>query len=125
MKEQKFSIMNRIRSFIPAFNGLKILIKEEHNSRIHLLAAILVLIASILFRISAIEWIVVIFAIGLVFVSEIINSAIENITDFISSEKNDIIKKIKDLSAAGVLISSFTSLIIGLIVFIPKVSKLF
>jgi diacylglycerol kinase len=125
MKEQKFSIMNRIRSFIPAFNGLKILIKEEHNSRIHLLAAILVLIASILFRISAIEWIVVIFAIGLVFVSEIINSAIENITDFISSENDETIKKIKDLSAAGVLISSFTSLIIGLIVFIPKVSKLF
>jgi diacylglycerol kinase len=117
--------MNRIRSFIPAFNGLKILIKEEHNSRIHLLAAILVLIASILFRISAIEWIVVIFAIGLVFVSEIINSAIENITDFISSENDETIKKIKDLSAAGVLISSFTSLIIGLIVFIPKVSKLF
>ena len=125
MKEEKFSIMNRLRSFIPAFNGLKILIKEEHNSRIHLLAAILVLIASIIFKISAIEWIAAIFAAGLVFVSEIINSAIENITDFISPQENETIKKIKDLAAAGVLISSFTSLIIGLIVFLPKLLKLF
>ncbi len=124
MKEQKFSIMNRIRSFFPAFNGLKILIKEEHNSRIHLVATILALIASILFKISAIEWIAVIFAIGLVFVSEIINSAIENMTDFVSPGKNETIKKIKDLAAAGVLISSLTSLIIGLIVFLPKVIKL-
>lgn len=125
MKEEKFSVLNRIRSFIPAFNGLKILIKEEHNSRIHLLAALLVIIASIIFKLSAIEWVAVIFATGFVFVSEIFNSAIENITDFISPLKNETIKKIKDLAAAGVLISSFTSLVIGSIIFLPKLLKLF
>ena len=59
-------------------------------------------------------------AIGLVITSEIINSAIENISDFISPEKHDLIKKIKDLSAAGVLISAITAFVIGLIIFIPK-----
>ena len=124
MKEHKFSIMERIRSFGPAFKGLGILIKEEHNSRIHLFAALLVLAASIILRISAIEWVAVIFAIGLVFVSEIFNSVIENLSDFVSQEKNEKIRKIKDLAAAGVLVSSLTSLAVGLIVFLPKILKL-
>jgi len=124
MKQQKFSFMKRIKSFIPAFKGLKILFNEEHNSRIHLIATICVLVASIMLKISAIEWIVIIYAIGLVFVVEIINSAIENIADFVSPEKNETIKKIKDLAAAGVLISSITAFIIGLIIFLPKALKL-
>ena len=70
------------------------------------------------------EWIGVIFSIGLVFSLEIINSSIENIADFISPEKHKMIKKIKDLSASGVLISAITALIIGLIIFIPKILKL-
>lgn len=113
--------MKRIKSFRFAFNGLRVLIKEEHNSRIHLFATVCVLIAGFIFKISTFEWIAIIFSIGFVFTLEIINSAIENISDFISPEKHDSIKKIKDLSAAGVLISAFTALIIGLIIFIPKI----
>jgi len=125
MKTQRFSILNRIKSFGFAFNGLKILIKEEHNSRIHLIAAILVVLAGFYFRVSIQEWLAITFAIGFVIVLEIINSAIENISDFISPEKNDSIKKIKDLAAAGVLMSALTALVIGCIIFIPKVSALF
>lgn len=94
---------------------------EEHNARIHLVAAICAVIASIVFEISAFEWIAVIVAIGLVFALELMNSAIERIADFIAPEKNEKIKKIKDLSAAGVLISAITALIVGLIVFLPKI----
>lgn len=121
MEPQKFSIRKRIKSFSFAFNGLKILITEEHNSRIHLVAAICVVIASIVFKVSALEWIAVIVAIGFVFALEIVNSAIESMADFVSPEKNEKIKKIKDLSAAGVLISAITALIIGIIVFLPKI----
>lgn len=124
MKQQHFSIIKRIKSFQYAFHGLKILVKEEHNARIHFFAAICVLIAGIVFEISIFEWISVVFAIGFVVTLEIINSCIENISDFISPEKNNTIKKIKDLSAAGVLISAFTALIIGLIIFIPKIVAL-
>jgi diacylglycerol kinase len=124
MKQQRFLISKRLKSFKYAFNGLRILIKEEHNARIHLFATICVIIAGLFFNISMNEWIGVIFSIGLVFSLEIINSSIENIADFISPEKHEMIKRIKDLSASGVLISAITALIIGLIIFIPKILKL-
>jgi diacylglycerol kinase len=124
MKNQKFSILQRLKSFGYAFNGLRILLKEEHNARIHLVAGVLVVIAGIALKISTVEWIVLIFAIGFVIMTEIINSSIENIADFISPEKHEKIKKIKDLAAAGVLISAVTALIIGLIIFLPKILEL-
>lgn len=124
MKQQRFSILKRLKSFKYAFNGLRILIKEEHNARIHLFVTIGVLIAGLFFKISINEWIAIIFSVGLVFCLEIINSSIENIADFISPERHEMIKKIKDLSASGVLISALTALIIGLIIFIPKILKL-
>ncbi len=67
------------------------------------------------------EWIAIVFAIGFVFVVEVINTVIENITDFISPDENFSIKKIKDMSAGAVLISAIIAVVIGLIVFLPKV----
>lgn len=121
MKKANFSIKKRIKSFVFAFNGLRILFSEEHNSRIHLLAAIVVIIAAILFKINTYEWIAISFSIGLVITVEIMNTVVENIADFLTTEKNEKIKKIKDLSAAAVLISAITALSIALIVFIPKI----
>lgn len=124
MKNEKFSILKRIKSFKYAFNGLRVLIIEEHNARIHLMATILVLIAGVFFKISVIEWGMIAFSIGFVFSMEAINSAIENLSDFVSPNKQKLIKKVKDLSAAAVLISAITSLIIGCLVFIPKIINL-
>ena len=121
MEQHKFSIFKRLKSFLYAFNGLQILIREEHNSRIHLVATVIILIFAIIFNLNATEWTAIIFSIGLVITAEIINTAIENIADFISPDKSEKIKKIKDLSAAAVLISALTALAIGLIVFIPKI----
>ena len=121
MKYEKFSIIKRLKSFTFALNGLKILILEEHNARIHLVAAILVIISGILLKISNAEWVAVTFSIGLVFALETINSAIENLADFVSPEKNDQIKKVKDLSAGAVLIGAIAALVNGLIIFIPKI----
>jgi len=121
MKQQKFSIKKRLQSFKYAFNGLKILIKEEHNARIHLLATISVIIAGYIFKISTNEWLAVILSIGFVFSMEIINSAIENMADFISTMKDERIKRIKDLSAAAVLVASLSALIIGILIFLPKI----
>jgi len=119
--KKKFSIKERLVSFRYAFNGLKILIIEEHNARIHLFIACCVLVAGLIFKISTIEWIAVVFCIGLVFSLELVNSAIENAADSISKEKNKTVEKIKDLSAGAVLIAAITSAIIGLIIFLPKI----
>lgn len=113
-----------INSFKFAINGLKILFKEEQNSRIHLFATVCVIISGVILRISNLEWTAIMFAIGFVFSAEIFNTAVENIADFISPEKNIKIKRIKDLSAAAVLISAITALIIGLLIFIPKIIEL-
>jgi len=121
MKNKEFSISKRLKSFVFAFNGLKILFKEEHNSRIHFVATVIVIFASIFFELNTYEWIAVIFSIGLVLTAEIINTAIENIADFLTIENNNKIKTIKDLSAAAVLISALTALIIALIIFLPKI----
>jgi len=121
---QPFSISKRLKSFTYAFNGLKILVKEEHNSWIHIAITICVVIAGFLLHISLTEWLAVILCMGLVFASELINSAIENLADFVSPQKNEIIKKVKDLSAAAVLITTFCSVIVGLVVFLPKIIAL-
>ena len=117
----KFSLIKQLAGFRYAFSGLKILLKEEHNARIQLFAGTCALIAGFVFKISIIEWIAVIFCIGWVIALEAVNSAIENTTDLISKEKNETIKKIKDLSAGAVLIAAIASAIIGLIIFLPKI----
>lgn len=120
MKQEKFSISKRIKSFQHAFNGLKILWMEEHNARIHFLVGLIVVIAGFAFTVSLIEWILLAFAMGFVIVTEIINSSIENLADFVEPQLNPIMKKIKDLAAAAVLISAVTAVVIGLLIFVPK-----
>ena len=117
----KFLYNMRIRSFKFALNRLMILIKEEHNSRIHFAISILVVGTSILLKINKEEWLFVMLAIAIVFICEILNSSIENLAGFISQDYHEQIKKVKDLSAAAVLISSIFASIIGLIVLVPKV----
>jgi diacylglycerol kinase len=119
-KPENFSVRKRLKSFKYAFNGLKILIQDEHNARIHFIAAIIVVILGFLLKISMVEWLAIVFAIGFVITCEIINSAIENLADYVSPEKNEIIKKVKDLSAAAVLFSAITAIVIGILVFLPK-----
>ena len=118
MKNKQFSFRYRLKSFRFAFNGLKYLIEREHNARIHLVATALVITFGFAFKISLKEWMSLIIVIGLVLVSEIFNTAIETICDFISPQKHENIKKIKDLSAAAVLVSAVIAFIIGTLIFI-------
>lgn len=121
---KKFNINDRLKSFGNAFSGLAALLKYEHNARIHLFILALVIVAGFVLRISAIDWIAIVFASGLVFVSECINTAVENLSDVVSHEQNEKIKRVKDLTAAGVLISAIVSILIGIIVFFPEIYKL-
>ena len=119
-----FSIKERIKSFSYAINGLKILIQNEHNARIHLAASIVVILISYYLQISLVEWVLILFSIALVFIAELFNSSLEYLADAISMEKNNRIGTAKDMAAAAVLISAMFSVIVGLIVFIPKIMEL-
>ncbi len=122
--QNKFSSKKRAKSFVYAFNGIKILFTTQHNVWIHTVIAILVIIAGFLLKINTIEWCFIIFAIGIVFMTEIINTSIEYFVDFVSPEHNEKAGKIKDLAAGAALIAAITSASIGLIVFVSKVAKL-
>lgn len=122
---EKFSLKKRSKSALYALNGLKVLFLEEHNSRIHIAIVIVVVTAGFLLKISNTEWLVICILIALVFSLEIINSAIENICDYISPQWSEVIKKVKDLAAAAVFVSSVISVICGAIIFLPKLYNLF
>ena len=124
MKNEKFSLRKRIQSFGFAFNGLKIMLREEHNSRIHLFCACLVIGLMFIFNLSPIEIGLLIMVIGMVFTAELFNSALENLADHLSPDKNEKIKKVKDLSAAAVLVTALTALIVGCMIFLPKILEL-
>lgn len=117
---KRFSVKDRINSFTYAFQGLKTLFVEEHNARIHLFAGLLAVVLGFLLKISGNEWIALVIVIGLVFICEAFNTALEALCDYAQPEKHPQIKKVKDLAAAGVLISALSALLTGIIIFGPK-----
>ncbi len=117
----KFSIRARIKSFSFAWAGITSFFKTGHNARVHLVMACLALAAAGFLKVSPVETIAVIAAIALVWITEMINTVIENIMDFISKESLPQIKIIKDIAAGAVLIASIAALVIGCIVFIPRI----
>lgn len=122
--KDKFSVKKRLESLMYALNGLKILFKEEHNARVHLVVSFIVIISGIMFNVSIVEWIILCLSVGLVISFEIVNSAIENLADFVSPEYHNLIKKVKDLSAAAVLVSTISGAIAGILIFLPKIIDL-
>jgi diacylglycerol kinase len=124
MSPNKFSLKSRFGSFRFAMNGLLSLLKNEHNSRIHLLAAILAILIGIILKLDHYEWALLIISIGLVFLSELFNSSLESLADLLDPEWNELIMKAKDYSAAAVLISAIVAIVVGGLIFIPKLLNL-
>ena len=108
-----------LKNFSFAFQGLRAAYQEEYSFRIELFIALLVVILSVILRISSLEWMLVIIAMAMVLSLELLNSRIERMMNILHPEVHDQVKVIKDISAAAVLIASLMALIIGLIIFIP------
>ena len=107
-----------IKSFINALNGIKYAIKYEHNFIIIITAIIITCILGIIFKITHIEWCIIIICFGLVFGCELINSALEAAVDLVTIERKPLAKIAKDCASGATLIFSIMSLIIGIIIFI-------
>jgi len=117
-------IKSRINSFKFAFKGLRLLWREA-NFRIHCIVFILVLAVSFYLEITKVEWMFVLLSSTLVFVSEAINTAVEKTLDFIKTEQDKRIEVIKDISAGFVLIAAINAVVVGVIVFLPKLLLFF
>lgn len=122
---RKFSLADRIHSFRYAFRGIKYLLVEEHNFRIHLVVLLLVIVAGIMIGISLSDWLAIIFVSVLVLVSEGFNSSIEKLSDAVNPEADERIRMAKDIAASAVLISAVAAIITGLFVFAPYLLKFF
>lgn len=105
-----------LKSFKYAIWGIGLCLKER-NFKIHLVIAIFVIIAGTYFKVSSVDWLILVLNIGLVLSLEMINTAIERWVDYISPEKNKLAGQIKDISAGATLIGAITAAICGTIVF--------
>jgi len=110
----------RRRSFVFAFRGLRRLLGNEPHIRIHFFATILVLLAGVVVELGKIEWLLVTVAIGIVWIAEIFNTVIEHLCDLYTTDRDERIRVIKDMSAGGVLVAAVIAAVIGCFVFIPR-----
>lgn len=120
-EKKRFSLIARAKSFTHAFRGVGILVKSTHNFWAHIFFAAVAIIFGFLLKISHIEWMLLVLVSGLVMVTEAINTAIEIDIDLTSPNYHPYAKDTKDVAAGAVLISAITAIIIGLIIFMPKV----
>ena len=103
-----------------AFSGLKTVLLEGRNFQIQLGVFVVVLVAAFWLQCSPIEWMFLLMASGIVFVAEMLNSALELLCDHVTPDKHFAIKRVKDIAAGAALVASLFAVVVGLIVFIPK-----
>lgn len=113
-------LKQRIKSFSYAFQGLKTFFQTQHNTWIHILATIVVVLLGNIVKLTYTEWCWIIIAIALVFITEMLNTAIEFLTDLVSPNFHPLAKKTKDVAAGAVLVAAIIAVILGLMVFLPK-----
>jgi diacylglycerol kinase len=125
MKTDKSGLKKRIFSFGFALKGIFELIKSEPNARIHLVATFCAVATGFFLRISGIEWCAILIVISLVWATEAFNTVIEKLVDHLFPEYHETARVIKDIAAGAVLISAIIAIIVGLIVFLPKLMDYF
>lgn len=110
-----------LHSFKYAVDGLRYAFKYEQNMLVHILATVVVVCCGLILKISLAEWLIIILAIGLVIATELINTSVEAIVDLTCPEINPLAKVAKDTAAAAVLVFAITAIIVGIIIFVPKI----
>ncbi len=110
--------MRFIKSFGWAANGFRTVLREEFNFRVQAVVAVLVIALGFVRGLSSLEWVAIVFAVALVLMAEIVNTAVEDICNKIEPNQDPAIGRIKDMMAGYVLLSSVAAVTIGLIIFI-------
>lgn len=114
-----FNLGARIRSFGFAFRGLGFMLRTQHNAWIHMAITVAVIAAGLWVKLSFYDWRWIVFAIGFVWVAEIVNTAFEHLCDVVQPEFHVSVKAAKDVAAGAVLVAACVAALIGLLVFLP------
>jgi len=117
-------LRRRAMSFVCAGRGLALLCLSQPNFRIHLAASICTIALGWLFWISVIEWLILVLTIALVLTTEALNTVLEKTVDLCRPDRHPAARDAKDLSAAAVLIACTGALIVGIVLFGPRVARL-
>ena len=120
----KFTLKKRLLSFKYALNGIVYLYKTQPNLWIHTVIMLVAIFLNIFLKISGTEWAIILIVMAIVLISEIFNTAIELIIDFISPEFNKKAGIIKDIAAGAVLLTVFLAVILGFIIYVPYIKKI-
>jgi len=113
-----------LSSFRYAFEGFRHVLRTQRNPRIHLVVSTVVAAAGLVLHLSPIEWAVITLTIGFVIVTETVNTVVEVAVDLVVDEYHVLAKLAKDIAAAAVLIAALTSVMVGMLVFIPHLVSL-
>ncbi len=116
--------MGFVASFRNALRGIADIVKGERNFRTDLLAAVLVVAAGFVVDLNGAEWGEVVIAIVVVLLAEAVNTSIETVLDLVEPERNELVRKAKDISAGVVLLAACGSVAIGLLAFIPALMRM-
>jgi diacylglycerol kinase len=107
-----------------AWKGLSHIVRHERNARIHLLFAVLAFVMGVFLRVSDVQLAAIFFAVIIVFLAEIFNTAIEKTLDLIDTEHNPHIMMIKDMAAGAVLVAAVAAVLMGVVIFGPYLARL-
>jgi diacylglycerol kinase (ATP) len=118
-------LRSRIKAFRYAFTGWWFVIRTQRNAWIHMVVSIAVIILSLILRIPALSWAMIILAIAMVWTAEFLNTALEAVVDLATNHQQHELAKVgKDVGAAAVLIAAVSSVAIGLLVLGPPLYAL-
>ncbi len=121
VKEHPFKLSRLKKSFKYAFQGVGYCLSTQPNMRIHFIIGFIAILMGFFFHISQGEWLALVLVIGFVIILEFINTAIESLVDLYSSDFSFLARVSKDVGAATVLVMAIVSVIVGLIIFLPKI----
>ena len=110
---------SRWKSFIYAFVGIRHVLKTQENAWIHTAFTLAVVVVGLWLRIGQLEWAILVLTVGMVWVAEFMNTALEAVIDLASPEIHPLAKIGKDAAAGGVLVAAITAVIVGLLVLGP------
>ncbi len=119
--ENKWRNKNFKMALKNSMSGIEYTIKTQRNLKIQVICAIVAILLAVILKLTLIEWMILWMVIGSVLLAEIVNTAIEVMLDLYTQEYNETIKITKDIASGAVLISSMVSVIIGGILFLPKI----
>ena len=117
-------LQRRIQAFAWAGRGVWLLLRTQTHARIHLLATVVVMMAGCWFQVTSTEWCFLTIAIGLVWITEAVNTAIENSVDLVTTEHHPLAGQAKDIAAGAVLLAAITAVVIAALIFGPKLLPL-